>query len=35
MRHSDHAMWQSLIFKFVQPYVDTCHDPATQNPAPH
>jgi len=28
-------MWQSLTFKYVQPYVDMCHDPATQNPTPH
>ena len=26
-------MWQSLTFKSVQPHVDTCHDPTTQNSA--
>jgi len=31
--HSDLAMWQSTTFKFVQPYVDMCHDPITQNSA--
>jgi len=24
-------MWQSITFKFVQPHVDICHDPTTQN----
>ena len=26
-------MWQSLTFKSVQPHVDMCHDPTTQNSA--
>jgi len=31
--HSDYAMWQSITFKSVQPHVDICHDPRTQNSA--